>query len=113
MNRNRVILGRVYFALFLAYLMVPLIVMSGAAFNDSKLPTVAPWKGFTWAWFHELWADQTMWGALVNSILVALAVVALAVPMARRRRSSSTRSRGGCGPRFTVSWWRRCWRRGW
>ncbi|MBN8632822.1 MAG: ABC transporter permease subunit [Rhodobacterales bacterium] len=81
MSRNRAILGQIYFALFILYLLVPLVVMAGAAFNDSKLPTVAPWKGFTWVWFSELWADQTMWGAFLNSILVALAVVALAVPI--------------------------------
>lgn len=81
MNRNRALLGQLYFALFILYLLLPLVVMAGAAFNDSKLPTVAPWKGFTWLWFQELWADQTMWGAFLNSILVALAVVALAVPI--------------------------------
>ena len=81
MSRNRAVLGQLYYALFILYLLVPLAVMAGAAFNDSKLPTVAPWKGFTWVWFGELWADQTMWGAFLNSILVALAVVALAVPI--------------------------------
>ena len=81
MTRNRALLGQIYFALFIVYLLLPLIVMAGAAFNDSKLPTIAPWKGFTWIWFQELWADQTMWGAFLNSILVALAVVAIAVPI--------------------------------
>jgi spermidine/putrescine transport system permease protein len=81
MNRNRAWLGQFYFALFILYLLVPLAVMAGAAFNDSKLPTIVPWKGFTWKWFGELWADQVMWGAFANSILVALAVVALAVPI--------------------------------
>lgn len=81
MNRKRALLGQLYFALFILYLLLPLVVMAGAAFNDSKLPTVAPWKGFTWFWFQELWADETMWGAFLNSILVALAVVALAVPI--------------------------------
>ncbi len=81
MSRNRAFLGQLYFTLFILYLLVPLVVMAGAAFNDSKLPTVAPWKGFTWAWFGDLWADQTMWGAFLNSIIVALAVVALAVPI--------------------------------
>jgi spermidine/putrescine transport system permease protein len=81
MSRNRALLGQLYFALFILYMLVPLAVMAGAAFNDSKLPTVAPWKGFTWQWFGELWADQTMWGAFLNSILVALAVVAMAVPI--------------------------------
>jgi spermidine/putrescine transport system permease protein len=81
MSRNRALLGNLYFALFVLYMLVPLAVMAGAAFNDSKLPTVAPWKGFTWRWFGDLWADQVMWGAFLNSILVALAVVALAVPI--------------------------------
>ena len=81
MNRKRAWLGQFYFALFILYLLVPLAVMAGAAFNDSKLPTIVPWKGFTWKWFGELWADQVMWGAFANSILVALAVVALAVPI--------------------------------
>jgi spermidine/putrescine transport system permease protein len=81
MSRNRAFLGQLYFGLFILYLLVPLVVMAGAAFNDSKLPTVAPWKGFTWKWFGELWADQVMWGAFLNSVLVALAVVALAVPI--------------------------------
>jgi spermidine/putrescine transport system permease protein len=81
MSRNRAFLGQLYFGLFILYLLVPLAVMAGAAFNDSKLPTIAPWKGFTWAWFGDLFADQTMWGAFLNSILVALAVVALAVPI--------------------------------
>jgi spermidine/putrescine transport system permease protein len=81
MIRNRALLGQIYFGLFVLYLLVPLVVMAGAAFNDSKLPTVAPWKGFTWAWFGDLWADQVMWGAFLNSILVALAVVVIAVPI--------------------------------
>lgn len=81
MTRQRTFLGHLYMALFLIYLMVPLLIMAGAAFNDSKLPTVAPWKGFTWRWFEALFADERMWGAFLNSILVALAVVALAVPI--------------------------------
>jgi spermidine/putrescine transport system permease protein len=67
--------------LFLVYLMIPLVIMAGAAFNDSKLPTVAPWKGFTWRWFEALFADERMWTSFANSILVALAVMALAVPI--------------------------------
>jgi spermidine/putrescine transport system permease protein len=81
MTRQRAVLGHLYMALFLIYLMLPLIIMAGAAFNDSKLPTVAPWKGFTWRWFEALFADERMWKAFLNSILVALAVVALAVPI--------------------------------
>lgn len=70
-----------YMAAFLLYLLVPLAVMGGAALNDSRLPSVYPWVGFTTRWFVELWNDNRIWAATFNTILVALAVVALAVPI--------------------------------
>ncbi len=70
-----------YVALFLAYMLVPLIVMGGAAFNDSRFPSIYPWKGFTDQWFVELWADGRMWNAFRNTIYVALAVVLISVPI--------------------------------
>jgi spermidine/putrescine transport system permease protein len=81
MSPSRRFLAHFYMGLFLVYLILPLVVMAGAAFNDSRLPTVVPWKGFTWGWFAELFADQRMWGASVNSLLVAFAVMALSVPI--------------------------------
>ena len=81
MNSNRRILGHIYMGAFLFYLMLPLFVMAGAAFNDSKLPTIIPWKGFTDRWFIELWNDNRIWGAIGNTIIVAIAVVAIAVPV--------------------------------
>ncbi len=72
---------RLYVVLFLAFMLLPLIVMAGAAFNDSRFPSVYPWKGFTGQWFVELWNDGRMWGAARNTVLVALAVVAMAVPI--------------------------------
>jgi spermidine/putrescine transport system permease protein len=67
--------------LFLVYLLVPLAVMSGAAFNASKLPTVIPWKGWTDQWFIALYHDARIWIAVRNTILVAIAVVIIAVPV--------------------------------
>ena len=81
MPNSRKFLGQFYMVLFLIYLLVPLLVMSGAAFNDSKLPTVIPWKGWTDRWFIDLWADNRIWIAFRNTILVALAVVVIAVPV--------------------------------
>jgi spermidine/putrescine transport system permease protein len=40
-----------------------------------------PWKGFTWRWFVDLYNDQDMLHATLNTIWVGLAVVALAVPI--------------------------------
>ena len=81
MQFNRKFLGHLYMVLFLVYLLVPLAVMSGAAFNASKLPTVIPWKGFTDQWFIALYHDNRIWIAVRNTILVALAVVVIAVPV--------------------------------
>ena len=71
----------VYLVVFLLYLFAPLAVMVAAAFNDSRFPTVMPWHGTTTKWFEALWADERMWDALLNSILVGLAVVIIAVPI--------------------------------
>jgi spermidine/putrescine transport system permease protein len=81
MHKTRNALGHFYMALFLAYLLVPLLVMGGAAFNDSKLPTVYPWKGFTDRWFIDMWNDTRIWIAFRNTFLVAIAVVVIAVPI--------------------------------
>ena len=81
MQINRKFLGHLYMVLFLVYLLVPLAVMSGAAFNASKLPTVIPWKGFTDQWFIALYHDTRIWVAVRNTVLVAIAVVIIAVPV--------------------------------
>jgi spermidine/putrescine transport system permease protein len=70
-----------YIVVFLFYLFTPLIVMMVASFNDSRFPTVMPWKTTTWRWYEDLWNDDRMWGALLNSILVGLAVVIISVPV--------------------------------
>lgn len=81
MHKSRNLLFHLYMVAFLLYLLLPLLVMGGAAFNNSKLPTVFPWKGFTDQWFIAMWNDKRIWIAFRNTILVALAVVALAVPV--------------------------------
>ena len=81
MRNNRNFLFHLYMGLFLAYLLIPLFVMGGAAFNASKLPTIYPWKGLTDQWFVALWNDNRIWGAFRNTLLVAIAVAAIAVPI--------------------------------
>ncbi|WRH60839.1 MAG: ABC transporter permease [Fuscovulum sp.] len=79
MYKFRQSLAHLYMGAFLIYLLIPLLVMAGAAFNDSKLPSIVPWKGTTGRWFVELAADERMWIAFRNTIVVALAVAVLAV----------------------------------
>ena len=79
MHKFRQTLAHLYMVLFLIFLLAPLVVMSGAAFNDSKLPSIVPWRGFTTMWFSEMIADQRMMLAFVNTLWVAVAVAVLAV----------------------------------
>lgn len=75
------ILIRAYVVIFLAYMLLPLLVMGGAALNDTRFPSIYPWVGLTDRWFVDLWNDSRMWGAARNTVLVALAVVAISVPI--------------------------------
>ena len=70
-----------YMMLFVFYMLMPLVIMGGAALNDSRFPSVYPWQGFTARWFLDLWGDERMWSATRNTVLVALAVVALSLPI--------------------------------
>jgi spermidine/putrescine transport system permease protein len=72
---------RIYLAVFLFYMLAPLAVMGGAALNDSRFPSIMPWIGFTGRWFVDLWNDDRIWVAIRNTGLVALAVVAMSVPI--------------------------------
>jgi len=81
MHKSRNFLFHLYMVLFLVYLLVPLAVMGGAAFNDSKFPSILPWRGFTLTWFEQLLADTRLWIALRNTVIVAAAVVAISVPI--------------------------------
>jgi spermidine/putrescine transport system permease protein len=79
MHKLRISLARAYMGLFLAFMLLPLVVMSGAAFNNNKLPSIVPWKGWTTFWFEEMITDQRMMVAFGNTIIVAIAVAILAV----------------------------------
>lgn len=72
---------RFYLGVFFLYLFTPLIIMGLATFNDSRFPTVSPWKGATLKWFEALAQDGAMWEALGNSIIVAAGVLIVAVPI--------------------------------
>lgn len=72
---------RFYLVVFFIYLFTPLVIMSVATFNDSRFPTIWPWRETTWRWFGELANDAAMWEALLNSFIVGLGVLVVAVPI--------------------------------
>src|SRR5579871_1441076 len=61
------------------FLYLPIVVLVLFSFNDSAFPYV--WKGFTLKWYHELWQSVEVWDALKNSLIVALATVALSISL--------------------------------
>jgi spermidine/putrescine transport system permease protein len=60
-DRLAIVVTRVYLVVFFAYLFLPLVIMGGATFNESRFPTITPWQGTTLKWFAALWADGQMW----------------------------------------------------
>lgn len=70
-----------YMTVFMAYLLAPLAMMSAAAFNSFSIPTIMPWSGFTLRWFGELFHDVILWEAIARSLVIAVGVIALSVPM--------------------------------
>ncbi|MFZ9200082.1 MAG: ABC transporter permease [Paracoccaceae bacterium] len=79
MHKLRLNLAHAYMVLFLIYMIAPLVVMSGAAFNESNLPSIVPWKGFTTHWFSDMIADERMMLAFANSLWVAVAVALISI----------------------------------
>ena len=83
----------VYIFIFLAYLFGPLIIMSLTSFNSAEFPAVTPWECFSWRWFQEgkiaydgqhlagLSTDWRLHDGLINSFIIGLGVVMLAVPI--------------------------------
>ena len=70
-----------YTSVFLGFMLLPLLVTVGAAFNESSFPTVIPWTGWTLKWFETAAQDDRLWHALYNSVVVAFSVVCLSVPI--------------------------------
>ncbi len=74
-----------YVALFLTYLLAPLVITAILAFNDSQSPSF-PWKGFTLKWFFSktpgsegMFGEKRMMQAIGTSVKVAFIVTFLAL----------------------------------
>lgn len=80
MSRNT-FFGGAYALAFFSFLFGPLIIMVITAFNSSKFPRVVPWECFTTGWFGELFGNQRLMDGLLNSVVIGVGVVALAVPI--------------------------------
>lgn len=67
----------IYAFLYLAFLYLPVLFLPIFSFNDSAI-VAFPLKGITTQWYAELWDNDTMHGALWNSLKVGLATAVVA-----------------------------------
>jgi len=61
---NLVVIASTYLFLY-----VPLVILLIFSFNLDRFP--APWTGFTFKWYHNLFQDIFLWKAFANSLIVA------------------------------------------
>ena len=67
---------RLYTIGYLIFLYAPILLLPLFAFNDSKV-IAFPLSGFTTSWFSQMWADDNLWKALKNSMVVSSSVAIL------------------------------------
>lgn len=67
---------RAYTIGYLIFLYAPILLLPLFAFNDSKV-IAFPLSGFTTSWFSQMWADDNLWKALKNSMIVSSSVAVL------------------------------------
>ncbi|MFU0504254.1 ABC transporter permease [Pseudaminobacter sp. NGMCC 1.201702] len=72
---------RFYFAAVALFLAAPLIVVLGVSVNEKQDLTFPP-KGFSLAWYAQIFTDPEWRSALVASVLLAVSAAAIAVAIA-------------------------------
>lgn len=82
MNQSAIRVGIwIYLAVFFAYLLGPLVIMSITAFNSSEFPRATPWECLTFDWFGELFRDERILNGIKNSFIIGAGTVVLSVAM--------------------------------
>jgi spermidine/putrescine transport system permease protein len=69
---------RVYAVLVFAFLYLPIVVLGVYSFNGESVGGFPP-RGWTVHWYRLLLEDGSLWAAVGNSLLVAVAAMALAL----------------------------------
>ena len=83
---------RGYVIAFLAFLYAPILLLPVFAFNDGTV-IAFPLDGFTTKWFANLTTTPALHGALVNSLLVAVAAAVLATALGLMAARAAVRYR--------------------
>jgi len=56
--------------LVMVFFYAPILLLTVQSFNDSRYP--GAWKGFTFKWYARLLEESNLWGAVENTLIVAL-----------------------------------------
>lgn len=89
-------LKRLYIALILIFMYAPILTLIVLSFNASK--TRSKWGGFTFHWYLELFTNEEIMGALLNTLIVAFlsaliaTVIGLIACVTMQKMSKKTRS---------------------
>ena len=95
-RRNRPL--HVYALMYLAFLYIPVLFLPLFSFNDS-IYVAFPLKDFTLKWYEQMFANQPMFAALMNSVRVGAATAVLATFLGIFAAKAVTRYRmPGRGP---------------
>jgi spermidine/putrescine transport system permease protein len=70
----------VYSVLIFAFIYLPIVVLIVYSFNRDGVGGFPP-RHFTFDWYRQLFADGAIWDAVLNSVIVAAASVALALTL--------------------------------
>ena len=60
---------KIYFAVIMAFLYLPILYLIAYSFNDGK---TSVWKGFTMRWYTALFNDAQIMTSLYNTLIIAL-----------------------------------------
>ena len=81
---------KTYTVAYLIFLYAPIILLPIFAFNDSKV-IAFPLQGFTVNWFKTMWADDQLFHALKNSMIVSVSTSILATSLGVFAARATTR----------------------
>lgn len=69
MKKKRKIGSKIYVALVMFFLYLPIAVLILYSFNDGK---TSVWKGFTLKWYYELFNNSAIMTSLYNTLIIAV-----------------------------------------
>lgn len=69
-------LAKIYLTILILLIYLPIVLVVIYSFNGSRISSV--WGGFSLMWYRTLFADQAMWEALRNSVVLACSASTLA-----------------------------------